>query len=84
MKYKINMQDRLHRKALELHELDSNKTIILCTLDIIKNNYSSKDEELIIRLKNNKIPDKEIARILNKTYYGVIDKIRRLRFEGKL
>lgn len=84
MKYKINIEQRLKEKSDELQNCNPNKKILMCDLKIEDTHYSKKDEELIIELKKNTVPDKQIAETLNKTYYGIVDKIRRLRKEGRI
>lgn len=84
MEYKVNIQQRLKEKSVELKKCNPNKEVVLCGLEIIDTYYSKEDEELIIELKKNKVPDKQIAETLNKTYYGTVDKVRRLRKEGKI
>lgn len=83
MEYKINLKERLEEKCTSL-EKEGKNNIIISPLEINENSYSKYDEKLIIQLKNKGVSDREIAKILNRTYYGVVDKIRRLRGQGKL
>jgi transposase len=42
--------------------------------------YYSKEEELfIIKAKENGMPAKEIAETLNRSYWGIVDKLRRMK-----
>lgn len=84
MTYKIDIKKRLEEKKQELKKAYLNKKIIEAPLKVIDNTYSKKDELLIIELKTKGVTDKEIAKRLNRTYWGIIDKVRRLRQEGKL
>lgn len=84
MNYKIDIVNRLNKqkKELQLNYPDNNITI--ASLNVVDNSYSNKDERLIISMKNNGYKDKEIADILSRPYWGMVDKIRRLRKENKL
>lgn len=84
MKYKIDVSNRLENKKTELEDLYPDKEIIISSLDVKDNSYSAADEALIIKLKKSGLADKEIAINLNRTYHGTVDKIRRLRKQGKL
>ncbi|SHH69765.1 LAGLIDADG DNA endonuclease family protein [Caloranaerobacter azorensis DSM 13643] len=84
MTYKIDIKKRLEDKKQELKKLYHDKMIIEAPLEVIDNTYSKEDELLIIELKKKGITDKEIAKKSYRTYWGIVDKIRRLRQEGKL
>jgi len=50
---------------------------------VIKNfNYSPQEEEILISMKRRGHTDAEIASICNRSYWSVVDKIRRLRIAG--
>lgn len=83
MIYKIDIKKRIEDKKQELKKVYPDRTIIETPLEVIDNTYSKEDELLIIKLKKKGIADKEIAKKLDRTYWGIIDKIRRLRQEGK-
>lgn len=84
MLYKINLENRLKNQYNILSKKHPLKNIIISPLTVENNNYSLEDERLIIKLKQNNLKDKDIATILNRSYYGLTDKIRRLRKEGKM
>lgn len=84
MLYKIDLENRLKKQYDVLSKKYPLKNIIISSLTVENNNYSLEDEKLIIKLKQNNVKDREIATILNRSYYGLTDKIRRLRKEGSL
>lgn len=84
MKYKINISDRLNIKANQLKQLYPNKKIYKTTLNTIDVFYSTEEENLIIKMKKEGCTDKIIAEKFDRTYWGMVDKIRRLRKENKL
>lgn len=84
MTYKVDIIKRLEDKKIELEAKFPNKKIIKAPLMVNDNKYSKEDESLIIDLKRKGISDKEISNRLNRPYWGIVDKIRRLRKEGKL
>ncbi|MNN76053.1 hypothetical protein D3C81_1924010 [compost metagenome] len=79
MKYKLDIEKRLEEKFIELSSTCPQKQIIISSLQIIDDNYSKEDEELIIKLRSNNTTYKEISEILGRSYYGVVDKVRRMR-----
>lgn len=84
MRYKINVEKRLLQKKNELVQTNAYKKINIGSLKITDNSYSQDDENLIINMKKKGFKDREIAKKLNRSYWGTVDKIRRLRQEGKL
>ena len=56
-----------------------NKKISLQGQKIIKNNYSPEEENLIILMKKQGCTYAQIAKATNRTYWGIADKIRRLK-----
>ena len=83
MTYKINVKDRLSTKAEELKYLYPSKKVYPSTLNRVDTSYSSQDEIKIIDMKNCGVTDKEIALKFNRSYWGMVDKIRRLRKANK-
>lgn len=83
MKYKVNIDKATNKKYNEMLNSYSSKDIIISPLQIEDNKYSKKDENIIIQLKNQGVKDKDIAEALGRSYYGVVDKMRILRKEGK-
>lgn len=53
-------------------------------INIDDNNYSSEDESKIIEMYNQGCPCPVIAYSLNRSYYGLYDKVRRMKNEGKI
>lgn len=82
MNYKINLQDRLEKKINLL--LKEKINVKIANLNYKENKYSDQDEIIIIQLKNQGATDKQIATLLDRSYWGVVDKIKRLRIENKL
>jgi hypothetical protein len=83
MKYKIDIYNRLEENYLKLSP-NTNKKIVFGNLSVTDSTYSNEEEKTIISLKNKGIPDKIIAQKIKRTYWGTVDKIRRLREEGTL
>ncbi len=84
MKYKINIESRLNLKVKELEQLYPDRKIYKSRLTTLDNSYTGEDELLIIKMKKEGYTDKTIAQEFNRTYYGMVDKIRRLRKDCKL
>ncbi len=84
MKYKIDIQNRLDIKKNELIHANENKEIIISPLEIKDVDYSAEEENFIIKMKLSGHKDKDISNLLVRSYWGVVDKIRRLRKEGKM
>lgn len=84
MAYKIHVKEKMKVKYNDLCKRQLKETIILSPVEIKENKYSLEEESIIIQLKEKGITDKDIAKILNRTYYGVVDKIRRLRNQEKI
>lgn len=77
MAYKINIDERFKEKKNSLKELgyiNINSLNKIC----IDNSYSKEDELFIIHSKEKGLSNKEIAETLNRSYWGVVDKLRRL------
>lgn len=77
MNYKINVEQRFNDKRASLKNQGYTK-INQWKSDVLDNSYSIDQEKLIITLKKNGTTDKEISEILNRSYWGIVDKIRRL------
>lgn len=84
MKYKVDVKERLKIKKDQLEGKYPSKNITVASFDIEDNSYSKNDELTIQKMKKEKFTDKEIAAILNRPYWGVVDKIRRMRKNGDL
>jgi hypothetical protein len=85
LQYKWDLDLRLEQRRTEIKATYGDKYGIRfsTTIDMPKP-YSENDINLIIELKSLGIPDKEIAQKLKHSYWGVVDKIRRLRRSGYL
>lgn len=78
MNYKINIEKRFKEKKDSLKELgyvNINTWNKIC----IDNSYSKEDELFIINSKEKGLSTNEIATALNRRYWGVVDKLRRLK-----
>ena len=78
MKYKIDLERRFEEKRSNLKELDY-VNINSWNENIIDNSYSNEEELFILKSKKNGISTKQIAETLNRPYWGVIDKLRRMK-----
>lgn len=72
MSYKINIYDRLISKQKEI----PHSTI--CNLYTTIHPYSNDEIDKLLQLHKEKVPYKEIAKILDRTYYSVVYKLRDL------
>lgn len=77
MRYKIDLEMRLKEKKSKLKE-QGYKKINSWNESIVNKTYSKEEELFIIKSKEKGIPTKEIAKVLNRPYWGVVDKIRRM------
>ena len=78
MKYKIALEERFKEKKSKLKELGY-INVNSWNSNIINNSYNTEEESFIIKLKKNGVSTKEIAYILNRPYWGVVDKLRRMK-----
>ncbi|WP_346928220.1 hypothetical protein [Clostridium sp.] len=78
MKYKIDLEGRFEEKKYKAKDY-SYVNINSWNEDITNNFYSKEEELFIINAKESKISTKEIARILNRPYWGLVDKLRRMK-----
>jgi hypothetical protein len=79
MDYKINIYKRLDKKKKTLISCDEYNNITCLNYKEENNTYTYEQEKMIINLLQQKVSQKEIALILNHSYWGVVDKIRRMR-----
>ncbi|MDU5105248.1 hypothetical protein [Clostridium sp.] len=77
MMYKIDLQGRFEEKKSKLINLGY-KNINSWNIKINNNYYSKEDESFIKISKESGMSTKEIAKILNRPYWGIVDKIRRM------
>ena len=78
MTYKIDLEERFKEKKSKLKELGY-INVNSWNSNIINNSYSLEEEYFIIKSKENRLSTKEIANILNRPYWGVVDKLRRMK-----
>lgn len=83
MTYKINIKENMDEKYTELVEKGF-ENAVYSKLKLASSFYTLEDEKLIKEMISTGITQAEIASKLNKTYYGIVDKIRRMRIENKL
>ena len=83
MHYKIKLKERFENKRLELTN-EGYTNINNWSENITENNYSKDEENFIIKSKQLGTTDKKIASLLGRSYWGIVDKIRRLKLENKI
>ncbi len=82
MHYKIDISSNMNQKQKQL--VNSYNKIDIANLNAESLSYSQEQVQLIIEQKKSGVSDKKIADSINKSYWGTVDKIRRLRKEGKI
>ncbi|KAA8675384.1 endonuclease [Clostridium sp. HV4-5-A1G] len=83
MYYKIKLKERFENKRLKLMN-QGYKNINKWSESITENKYSREEENFIITSKQAGNTDKEIACLLNRSYWGIVDKVRRLKLQGRI
>jgi hypothetical protein len=78
MNYKIDLEGRFEEKRSSLKKLGYT-TINSWNENIVDNSYSKEDELFILESKKNGISTTQIAETLNRPYWGVVDKLRRMK-----
>lgn len=78
MKYKIQLEERFQNKKTEL---ENKGYFYINSWDrkIISKPYSLDEEKIILTSLNQGLTYSEIAELLNRPYWGVVDKIRRMK-----
>lgn len=84
MKYKIDVENKLMDTKIKYLNKYPDKTINISNKTAFDNSYSKDDEFKIIRMINDGHNYKEIAKALGRSYYGLYDKIRRMKMAGKI
>lgn len=77
MNYKIDLEGRFEEKRSSLKNLGYTN-INSWNENIIDNYYSKEDELFILKAKKSGLSTKQIAETLNRPYWGVVDKLRRI------
>jgi hypothetical protein len=78
MEYKINIPKRFSEKRDSLLEFGYTN-INSYSENVIDNSYSADDEAFILEAKKNGMIDRNIAKALDRSYWGIVDKIRRMK-----
>jgi len=74
---------RLKQKRQEIYnKFGDTLRIRISSTEDIPPPYSSDDEKKIIQLKSKGKSNQQIANCLNRSYWGIVDKIRRMREKG--
>lgn len=78
MLYKIDLEKRFNDKIIEFNK-NGYKVSNTFSSSTINKSYTENEINFIIKSKDNGLTAKEISTFLNKPYYGILDKIRRLK-----
>ncbi|WP_333888348.1 hypothetical protein [Clostridium sp.] len=78
MNYKINLVERFEKKRTALKN-QGWENINSWKEEVTNNNYTKEEELFILNSKKNGISIKEISEALKRPYWGVVDKIRRMK-----
>jgi uncharacterized protein YerC len=84
MKYKIAIEEKLIKSKNDYANRHKGKNIKSASKYAQDISYSLEDESKIIEMYKQGYPYTEIANTLNRTYYGLYDKVRRMKNEGKI
>ena len=79
MRYKIDVDAKLvdiHSRYIEEYK---DKIIKISNTEAFDNTYSDEEETRIIEMINEGFSYKDIAASLGRSYYGLYDKVRRMR-----
>lgn len=82
MRYKYDWEYRLEKEKQKLSNYEGYS--VLSSDSQRWKNYSNKEIEEIIFLKNAGKTDKEISISLNRSYWSVVYKLREIRKDGRL
>jgi hypothetical protein len=83
MFYKSDWEWRLKQEKLKFNKSHKDYEIVATSPDRFKN-YSNEEIEVIISLKKKGLKDKEIAVIVNRSYWSIVYKLQELRKMGLL
>ena len=84
MKYKIDVEKKLMDTKNRYSEKYKNRNIKLANKIANDISYSSYEESKIIELYNKGYSYTDIASYLDRSYYGIYDKVKRMKDEGKI
>lgn len=80
MRYKWDVEYRVQSKYRQLtRQYPNGYNIRISSMRGIPPRYSPEEEKTIIRMKRHGNTDKEIANALDRPYWGIVDKIRRMK-----
>lgn len=78
MKYKVDIEKKLNETKTRYINKYPDKIINISNKIAINNSYSKDDELKIISMLSDGFSYKDIAEKLNRTYYGLYDKVKRM------
>lgn len=78
MSYKIDLKGRFQEKKCSLKDLGYTN-INSWNENIVDNSYKKEEVLFILKAKESGISTKQIAKTLNRPYWGVVDKLHRLK-----
>jgi len=82
--FQVNIEEAMEQKYIRLKNNESEHRKILTSPLQVKNNFYTDEEiKLLLQLKDEGFSMPQIARCLNRTYWGVVDKFRRLESKSK-
>lgn len=84
MKYKVDLDSKLMNTKIKYSIKHPDRTVKIANKITVDNSYSKKDELEITEMINNGYNLKLIAKNLDRTYYGLCDKVRRMRIKGEV
>lgn len=84
MKYKIDVDSKLSETKTKYENKYKDKNIRLANKYTVNTTYTIEEENIIIEMLNKGYNCIDIANYLNRPYYGLYDKVRRMKREGKI
>lgn len=84
MKYKIEVEEKLKTTRMDYIYKYPDRIIKISDPMAMDNTYSLEDEDKIIRMISEGFTYMDIAEEIRRPYYGVCDKVRRMRKVGRL
>lgn len=84
MKYKIKVDEKLEETKNKYAVKYPDKIIKIADKITVDKSYSKKEEDLIIELVKLGYNYRQISKILNRPYYGLYDKVKRMKKVGKI
>ena len=82
MSYKVDVVRRLRLASQKYAERGF--LVNIAPLEKADVAYTSEETDKIVYLKRSGLTDREIAAYVGRSYWGIVDKIRRLRQNGQL